>query len=152
MKRDYKKLRQNLRDDDYTVVSSTNREEILDALNSLILEDIFYYEDEGLEEELYSLIKKSALNEHEFNELSKSIDCLVFGYDEDIEDFIVALYFEDRISAKEFYSLFKPLLEFVKKNGSDGEMFENIKRNDFRFGQKGKLIYIATKDAVKSSK
>ena len=149
--KDYKKLRQNLRDEDYYVVSSTSRDEILEALGEM-LDGMFYYEDEGLEDELYKLINKSGLNEHEMTELSKGIDCVVLGVDEYNENYILSLYFEDKSSAKEFFLLFQPLFDFVKENGSDGDMFENIKRSDFTFGQNGKIIYIGTKDALKASK
>lgn len=149
--KDYKKLRQNLRDEDYYVVSSTSRDEILEALGGMF-DGIFYYEDEGLEDELYKLVDKSGLNEHEMAELSKSIDCIVLGVDEYNENYIISLYFEDKSSAKEFYLLFQPLFDFVKENGSDGDMFENIKRSDFTFGQKGKVMYIGTKDALKVCK
>lgn len=150
--KDYKKLRQNLRDEDYYVVSSTNRDEILEGLEKVMLEGIFYYEDEGLEDELYKLIDKSGFNEHELIELSKSIDCFIWATDGYYENYMISLYFEDKSSAEEFYSLFKPLLDFVKENGSDSDMFENIKRSDFTFGQKGKVMYIGTKDALKASK
>lgn len=149
--KDYKKLRQNLRDEDYYVISSTDRDEILEGLEE-VFDEIFYYDDEGLEDELYKLIEKSMFSEHEFSEMSKDIESLVVGVDEDYENFIIAVYFDDKASAKEFFDFVCPLLEFVAENGSDGEIFENIKRSDFTFDRKGKVIYIGTKDALKASK
>ena len=150
--KDYKKLRQNLRDENYKVESITDREEALDWFGDL-LDALLYYEDDGLYKEAARIVEEIIeLNENTIDELVKSVDCSVIAVDEDYENFIMAIYFDDSKSAKEFYKIFEVVFEFVKDNGSDGDIFEEVKRDDFKFDQKGKVIYVGTKDALKACK
>ena len=150
--KDYKKLRQNLRDENYEVKSITDREEALDWFGDL-LDDLLCYEDDGLYEEAERIVEEIIeLNENTIDELVKSVDCSVIAVDEDYENFIMAIYFDDSKSSKEFYKIFEVVFEFVKDNGSDGDIFEEVKRDDLTFGQKGKVMYIGTKDALQASK
>lgn len=150
--KDYKKLRQNLRDADYEVESITDREDAMDYFAEL-LDNLLYYEDDGLYEEAERIVEEIIdLNKDTSEELVKSVDCSVVAVDEDLENFIMVIYFDDSKSAKEFYKIFEVALEFVKDNGSDGNIFEEVKRDDFKFAQKGKVMYIGTKDALKACK
>lgn len=150
---DYKELRKNLRDEGYEVNSTTDRDEALDAYAGFIY-TLCYYEDKGLEDEVNRIREDivDSVDEAVLKDIEKSVNCAVMAVDEDEENFIIALYFDDKKSAKEFCEIFKPLLVFIKENGSDSYTFEEIKREDFTFGQSGKIVYIATKDALKASK
>ena len=150
--KDYKKLRQNLRDEDYEVESFTSREDALDTFAGA-LENMLWYDDEGLADEAYKMLENLYdLDENHIEEISKGLDCAVAAVDEDEENFLLVMYFDDNKSAKEFYGIFESIFEFIEKNGSDSYMFDEIKREDFVFGQKGKILYFGTKNALKACK
>ena len=146
---DYKELRKNLRDAGFEVETETDKDEALDFYADFI-SNLLYYDDEDLEDEADTLVENIEDNSDAtiLKDIRKSVNCAVMAVDEDEENFIVALYFDESKSAKELYKTFKPVLKFIKENGSDSYVFEEIKREDFTFGQKGKIVYIATKDAL----
>ena len=151
--KDYKKLRQNLRDEDYEVESTTDRAAALEAF-SAVIEGFLEYKDSGLQKESERLMKSisKTLSESNTKEILKSTEHGVFAYEEDGDDFMLVLYFDNSQSAKEIYKIIEPALEFIKENGSDAHVFEEVKRDDLVFGHKGKLLYFGTKNALKVSK
>ena len=149
---DYKKLRQNLRDLNYEVETYLDKDDALMCF-TMMVNSLTYYEDEDLEDEVDKIYENLAdtTNESDVEDIPKSVDCAVMAVDEYEENFIVVIYFDDSKYAKTFFEMCKPLLEFIKENGSDSYEFRNIKRDDFVFAQKDNIVYLGTKNAVKDS-
>lgn len=140
---DYKKARSNLRDSEYDVTITNDTDFSLSAF--------FYFlqinsDDDVAEEieEAYDEIEKK------IDEYDKRFETLLEAYDEDDENFLFILYFEDSKSARNFYKTSKYIFEVVCENGLD-DSFIDAKTSDYKHGYSGNAVYIGTKSALKAA-
>ena len=140
---DYKKARSNLRDSEYTVTITEDTDVSLFAF--------FYFLQIKSDDDVAKEIKKAyEETDSEFDQCDKRFETLLEAYDEDDENFLFILYFEDSKSAKEFYKNAKDIFEIVCENGLD-DSFIDAKISDYTHGRSGNAVYIGTKSALKAA-
>jgi len=150
--KDYKVLSENLKNNSYEVKIHSDGANAANTAGALIGLHLAFGDQTIIEKgkEIFDKLQDTILNNQSFFEnIDKAIDCGVFAnYD---SDSLWVLYFKDSNSANRFYSAYLPVFEFIQNNISHSGLDE-LKCKEIVFGQKGKIVYFGTKDALKASK
>ncbi|MBQ8434301.1 MAG: hypothetical protein IJX23_05825 [Clostridia bacterium] len=145
---DYKEARSNLRDNDYTVnvgdkddIVDSDHEysSVLEMITQLLEYDVIEENEESLEE-LHP----------ELAEIEKDLDKVLAAFDEDQENLLVIIYFEDASSAKEYFELIGDVFQIAKAEGLSSEI--DIRKDDLTYGVSGIVVYFGTQDALDAAK
>ncbi len=146
---DYKKARRNLRDNDYTV-RVLDRQDLgvsyADSVTLYKFTDCIYINNDTAKEiyEITHDVRQDLAN------IERDLDKLIEAYDEDDENILFALYFEDSKTAREYFNLIEDIFVIGKREGL--KAFDKIKKADLTYGVTGVVVYFGTKDAVKASR
>lgn len=146
---DFKEARSNLRDNEYTVTVYNKDDVVISNKYSLILGMLssYVYDDEDTTKEINKIVDDI---QNRILHLEKDLDKVLIAVDEDNENILFALYFEESKTAREYYDLIEEIFKIGKREGL--EAFDEIKKSDLTYGVTGAVIYFGTKDAVKASR